>query len=323
MDKTTEFNVIIKTNRGEMYFWSGYRYQDIQDALLEMWRKGPVDFQIIGYVNEETARGYHTAIKSALWDDMVGYTDTIQQEDEMLLDNEKYIVCYYVYDGNGGLENMVEFGLSKQEILNNIQAQKYVEGATYIPEENLLTIEDIEKALGIAKNPLDAAIIQSPLKKEPLEFVFDEEIMVSDDSQALEGYVWATDSLVDCLKAQEPPLEEDQFMENINFYPVYAPDTGKISLAGQYYLEDSHHAVGKAFTLSLTPDESNSLRDAFEAYCLKTEGKSCLSLLRDLTTEHSQEHKSLTDQIQQAEGRTSVPCSGESPTNELRKSPRE
>lgn len=115
-----------------------------------------------------------------------------------------------------------------------------------------------------------------------LEFVFDEEIQVSEDAEKLEGYVWATDPLVERLKAQEPPLEEDQFMENINFYPVFDVKNYSVSLDGHYYLEDMHYAVGKAFTLPLSDDEAAQLISAFEAYCKKREGVSCLDLINEV-----------------------------------------
>lgn len=164
---------------------------------------------------------------------------------------------------------------------------------------------------GSSLKDLAIAAIHSSMAKESLEFIFDEEIMVSDDHQSLEGYVWAIPSLVDRLKAQEPKLEEDQFMENINFYPVYNLNTGKISLEGHYYLEDANSAVGKGFALPLTPDESNRLKEAFEAYCLKREGKSCLSLLRDCQFEHDPGCLPLAEQINHAETQISEPSISE------------
>lgn len=163
-------------------------------------------------------------------------------------------------------------------------------------------------ASGSTLKDLALAAIHSSMAKEPLEFVFDDEIEISDDSQALEGYVWATDFLVDRLKAQEPPLEEDQFMENINFYPVYNMNSGMVSLEGHYYLEDAHYAKGRSFVLPLTPEETNRLEEAFEAYCLKREGKSCLEFvnesrrdnqLSELTGKNN--YVSLSEQIQSAD----------------------
>ena len=170
---------------------------------------------------------------------------------------------------------------------------------------------------GSSLKDLALAATQSSIAKEPLEFVFDEEITVSDDFSTLEGYVWAMSSLVERLKAQEPPLKENQFMENINFYPVYNLNNGKVSLEGHYYLEDTHYATGKGFILPLTPDESNRLREGFEAYCLKKEGRSCLSFLRDIESERNRDHKSLTAQIRQAETKTTSSYSDDAPQKNI------
>lgn len=130
----------------------------------------------------------------------------------------------------------------------------------------------------------------SDLKKEDtLEFIFDEEILVSDDCTRVEGYLELTDSLVSRLKAQESPLSEDQFMENINFYPLYNPVAGTISMEGDYYLEDGFNATMKYFNFPLSKEESAQLIDAFEAYCQKTERTSCSELLVKIKQQETQE----------------------------------
>lgn len=143
---------------------------------------------------------------------------------------------------------------------------------------------------------------------EKLSFIFDEEITVSDDFSKLEGYVWATDDLVSRLQAQEPPLEEDQFMENINFYPVYDAEQEKVTLEGHYYLEDIHHAVGKAFTLPLSPEEQTQLLQGFEAYCKKQNGVGCLDFLNQIRMEEGLgklPRKSLASRIAAADSKAS------------------
>lgn len=117
---------------------------------------------------------------------------------------------------------------------------------------------------------------------EPLEFVFDEEITVSEDRTELEGYVWAMDSLVARLQAQVPPLGEDEFMENINFYPIYNVANHTVKMEGHYYLEDGHYARGRAFVLPLSETEAKDLITAFEAYCVKREGQSCAEFLESV-----------------------------------------
>ena len=75
---------------------------------------------------------FHACIKSALYDDMTGYVDELQDE-EFLADDELYVVLYYSFDENYcGLDQCVDFGITKQEIIDNVKAQKYIEGADYL-----------------------------------------------------------------------------------------------------------------------------------------------------------------------------------------------
>lgn len=74
---------------------------------------------------------YHRCLKSALYDDMNGYHDEIQYEED-LPDNELYVVTYFrCFRDVCFLEQLVDFGITKQEIIDNVKAQKYVEGASY------------------------------------------------------------------------------------------------------------------------------------------------------------------------------------------------
>lgn len=83
------------------------------------------------FVNEDCCIGFHACNLSALYDDMTGYVDTLQEE-ECLPDNELYIVTYYEFEELPcGLLGKVDFGITKQEIIENVKAQKYVEGASY------------------------------------------------------------------------------------------------------------------------------------------------------------------------------------------------
>ena len=69
---------------------------------------------------------------------MTKYVDIIQKENE-LPDNKLFIVTYFKYDGFG-LEQLVDFGVTKQQIINNVIAQKYVEGANYFTTEQFQKI---------------------------------------------------------------------------------------------------------------------------------------------------------------------------------------
>ena len=72
--------------------------------------------------------GWHTCNLSALWDDMTGYVDKLQKEEE--LPEGKYVVTYFKYDGHDLLQ-LADVGISKQQIIENVKNQKYVEGADY------------------------------------------------------------------------------------------------------------------------------------------------------------------------------------------------
>lgn len=71
---------------------------------------------------------FHACNKSFLWDDMDGYVDKLQNE-ELLPDGE-YIVTYFARCDDD-LVQLVDYGITKQEIVENVLAQKYVEGADY------------------------------------------------------------------------------------------------------------------------------------------------------------------------------------------------
>lgn len=83
------------------------------------------------YVYDNGDLFYHQCKRSALYDDMTGYVDQLQDE-EKLTDDELYVVTYYKYLDNWNLDQLVDFGLTKQEIIQNVLDQKYVEGADYV-----------------------------------------------------------------------------------------------------------------------------------------------------------------------------------------------
>lgn len=83
------------------------------------------------YFCDADTSAYHKCFKSALYSDMTGYQDEVQCEDE-LSDDELYVVTYFKCPRDVCfLEQLVDFGITKQEIIDNVKAQKYVEGASY------------------------------------------------------------------------------------------------------------------------------------------------------------------------------------------------
>lgn len=107
----------------------------------ELWRlEEATDSEIKDYedyllyiVDDNYSSGCHACNKSALYDDMTGYEDLIQREDE-LKDDELYVVLYdeyYKNDKSCGLLSSVDFGVTKQDIIQNVLNNKYVESALY------------------------------------------------------------------------------------------------------------------------------------------------------------------------------------------------
>lgn len=63
---------------------------------------------------------------------MTGFTDQVQEE-YGLPDGEKFVVTYFQQDPDdgSGLLQLVDLGITKDEIITNVKSQKYVEGARY------------------------------------------------------------------------------------------------------------------------------------------------------------------------------------------------
>lgn len=114
-------------------------------------------------------------------------------------------------------------------------------------------------------------------KEEAEKFIFDDDLQINDDACSLvDGYLWATESLVTRLKSQlNLTPEQNDVMDNINFYALYAPTTKEIRVDGTYYLpgsEEGSPEVQHEFTLNLSPDERKDLISKMEAYCQKENG---------------------------------------------------
>ena len=82
------------------------------------------------FVSRDNIAGYHTCERSLLYDDMTDYVDCLQNEYD-LVDGELYMVCYNWTDCACCMYQKVDFGITKQEIIQNVLDQKYREGAEY------------------------------------------------------------------------------------------------------------------------------------------------------------------------------------------------
>ena len=120
---------IYKSEDGKQYF-----FYDDPEWGVEL-KKNEVE----GAVDIDKEIGFHACNKSGLYDDMEGYVDELQNEND-LPNNKVYVVTYFkLCDDCSGLEQLVDFGITKQQIIDNVIAQKYVECADYF------TMEQIQK----------------------------------------------------------------------------------------------------------------------------------------------------------------------------------
>ena len=92
------------------------------------------DIKVLGYLSEVPPH-FHVCKHSAIWEDVTGVIDKLQDEDK--LPEGQYIVCYFKADENLDLLQLVDYNISKQQIIENVLNQKYFEGADYYFMENL------------------------------------------------------------------------------------------------------------------------------------------------------------------------------------------
>lgn len=119
---------IYKSEDGKQYFF----YDDPE------WGVELKKDEIEGIVDIDKEIGFHTCNKSGLYDDMEGYVDELQNERD-LPEDKIYVVTYFkLCDDCSGLEQLVDFGITKQQIIDNVIAQKYIEGADYFTMEQLM-----------------------------------------------------------------------------------------------------------------------------------------------------------------------------------------
>lgn len=122
---------------GDFYWLDGLDDDEVKNARF--------------FADWHNSAGYHECNKSALYDNMTEYIDELQNE-KYLADTELYVVTYnhaFIDGGQWNLEGLVDFGVTKQEIIENVKNQRYVEGATYYTMGQMLytTTEIIKDVL--------------------------------------------------------------------------------------------------------------------------------------------------------------------------------
>lgn len=227
------------------------------------------------------------------------------QEYELTSDElfQAYIEQEYLFDRENIVNNM-DWCLDEAEFEVLKDNQEFIADATDKLRRNQDKYNmDYEYALSDAFQTA---------KKEHLKYVFENEIILSDQGTHLEGYVWATDFLVSLAKTQMQntlSAKELRSMENINFYPVYDVLNHNIQLCGHFYYQSNNAEIGKAFELYLNSNDKSQLLSAFEAYCQKQEGLSCIEFINKSRREDGLNplvQTCLSDQILSAKKRVEI-----------------
>ena len=102
------------------------------------------DPSIIGWYELDKIAGFHDSEKSALYDDMTGFHDEVTVENN--LPNLRFVVAYFKHTDSAGLDQCVDFDISKDQIIQNVRDQKYVEGAAYYLLDALKPINTLNAA---------------------------------------------------------------------------------------------------------------------------------------------------------------------------------
>ena len=113
-------------------------------------------------------------------------------------------------------------------------------------------------------------------------FVFDDELMISNDYESINGYLIATDYLVDTFL-------KDKDMDNINFYANYNVLTKEINLTASYYTSVLGVETQKNVDIFLSLKEKLALIKELESYCLESTEQSCYQFVMNAQKERIDE----------------------------------
>lgn len=106
------------------------------------------------------------------------------------------------------------------------------------------------------------------------KFIFDDELLINDDRESINGYLWAVDNLVD-------RLDSSKEMDNINFYADYNVKTGVIKVSSSFYTFEDNKEVNVVVDIELTDFEKEELMLRLEEYCQKRYHFSCVDFVNE------------------------------------------
>ena len=121
-----------------------------------------------------------------------------------------------------------------------------------------------------------------------LEFIFDDELCVQDEHcECIDGYLWATNSLVAYAKSfleLEHSQAQLDSIHNISFYPIYNLKSGKAEIEISYDYYDGAEEKNGYIPLKMTGEKLTSLVSHMELYCQQRNHQSCLDFVNEART---------------------------------------
>lgn len=123
------------------------------------------------------------------------------------------------------------------------------------------------------RNSVETVLARLDEKMQARLFIVDDELLINDDRESVNAYLWAVDGLVDRLPASEE-------MENINFYADYNVKTGEVKVTATYDTPMADGELNKEMEVDLTSPEKRQLIAAINNYCIeKIHPGDCLDLV--------------------------------------------
>lgn len=121
------------------------------------------------------------------------------------------------------------------------------------------------------------------------KFIFDDGLIV--DQGKVEGYIWATDYMMDKLRTQRG-LSMDSDAGDFNFYTVYDPKTHNLDVIASYYTNpDTASEKNVTCNLYFSRAEQRELFSAMQEYCRTQYNKDLSDLTEDLKESHEHSDK--------------------------------
>ena len=117
-------------------------------------------------------------------------------------------------------------------------------------------------------------------------FVLDEEIIVNDDRESLNFYLWATEGMMKKL-IDKVGFKDISYSDNYNFYVDLNVKNSTMKLTSTYYRAEKTSKENQVnVELELTSDEQAYLLKELEDYCFIRTGLSCLDNVNEVRNDY-------------------------------------